>query len=54
MSFLKRLDDLYFIFDHAMQLVGSKFPYRGQNPGPLQWKCGVLTTGPPGNSLGDF
>ena len=23
----------------------------GIDPCPLQWKCGVLTTGPPGNSL---
>ena len=28
-----------------------QFPNRGSNPRPLQWKCGVLTTGPPEKSL---
>ena len=27
-----------------------KFPDQGSNPCPLQWKCRVLTTGPPGKS----
>ena len=27
---------------------------QGLNPHPLQWKCGVLTTGPPGKSLLSF
>ena len=27
-----------------------KFPNQGSNPYPLQQKCGVLTTGPPGKS----
>ena len=26
-------------------------PWPGTEPGPQQWKCRVLTTGPPGNSL---
>ena len=26
------------------------FPHQGWNLCPLQWKCGVLTTGPPGKS----
>ena len=26
------------------------FPNQGSNLGPLQWKCGVLSTGPPGKS----
>ena len=30
--------------------VGPKLPDQGLNPYPLHWKCGVLTTGPPGNS----
>ena len=30
--------------------VGSYFPNQGLDPGPLRWKCRVLTTGPPGNS----
>ena len=40
----------FFFFCPAAQLVGSSFPDQGSNPGPLQWKHGVLTTGPPGNS----
>ena len=38
---------LYFFFlatPHSMQ----NFPDQGSNPCPLQWKQGVLTTGPPG------
>ena len=31
-------------------LVGFYFPYQDWTPGLLQWKLGVLTTGPPGNS----
>ena len=34
---------LLFYFGHAAQLVGSKFPDQGLNPGPLQRECGVLT-----------
>ena len=40
-----------FCFDHAAWLAGSQFPDQGSNLGPLQWKRGVLITGPPGNSL---
>ena len=29
----------------------AQFPKQGWNPSPLQWKLGVLTTGPPGNFL---
>ena len=29
----------------------SQFPNQGSNSCPVQWKCGVLTTGLPGNSL---
>ena len=35
-------------FGHAVQPVGSN---QGSNPCPLQWKCSVLTTGPPGMFL---
>lgn len=28
----------------------SSFPNQRSNPGPQQWKCEVLTTGPPENS----
>ena len=33
-------------------LAGSyqQFPKKGSNPCPLQWKCRVLTTGPPGKA----
>ena len=31
-----------------------QFPNQGSNPCPLQWKCGVLTTGPPGKSTLTF
>ena len=41
---------LKYNFGHATQLVGFYFPTQGLNPGPQQWECGVLTTGPPGNS----
>ena len=30
----------------AAWLIGSYFPGQGSNPDPLQWKWGVLTTGP--------
>ena len=33
-----------------MRHVGSYFPNQGSNPCTLCWKCGVLTTGPPGKS----
>ena len=39
-----------FLFDCAGQHVGSSFPDQGPNPCSLQWKRGVLTTGPPANS----
>ena len=45
---------LSFFSGHAEHPVGSQFPDQGSNPGPLQWKHGVLTTGPPGNSRGTF
>ena len=40
----------FFFFGCTAQHVGSQFPDQGSNPCPLQWKCGVLTTGLPGNS----
>ena len=41
----------FFFFRHTMRLAGSYFPNQGLNPWPQQRKRGVLTTGPPGNSL---
>ena len=37
-----------FVFGCTVQHVG--IPDQGLNPRPLQWKHGVLTTGPPGRS----
>ena len=37
-----------------MRHVGFWFPDQGWNLHPLQWKCRVLTTGPPGNSFISF
>ena len=39
-----------FIFSLVAWLAGSYFPNQGLNLCPQQWKCEVLTTGPPGNS----
>lgn len=33
---------------------GILVPYQRLNPSPRQWRCRVLTTGPPGNSLQSF
>ena len=41
-----------FCFGHATRYAGSYFPDQGSNLCPLQWKYGVLTTGPPGKSHG--
>ena len=44
---------LLFFFGHASRHAGSSFSSssdKGWNPGPLQWKCGVLTTGLPEKS----
>lgn len=38
-------------FGHTIWLAGSQFPNQGLNVCPQHWKHGVLTTGPPGNSL---
>ena len=42
---------VFFFLATATRHVGSQFPDQGLNLCPLQWKCGVLTTGPPGKSL---
>ena len=43
------LPGVFCLLGHAVQLVG--FPDRGLDLGAQRWKCRVLTTGPPGNSL---
>ena len=41
---------IFIIFGHTTWCVGSLFTSWGLILGPLQWTCGVLTTGMPGNS----
>ena len=48
------LFNVYFIFGHATWLGRSEFPNQELNLGPWQSKCSVLTTGPPGNYLGNI
>ena len=43
-----------FYFGHTTWRAGSQFPNQGSNPNPLQWQCGVLTTGLPEKSLISF
>ena len=43
-----------YIFGSAAWQVGSQFPNQGLNPHSLQWKCGVLHTGPPRRSPVDI
>ena len=46
---------LFAVFFHSFWLYHAvykiSFPWPGIEPGPQQWKPGVLTTRPPGNSL---
>ena len=43
---------LFFsLFGYIMQHVRSQFPEQGLNLCSLQWKHGILTTGPPRNSV---
>ena len=52
------LDSLFFFFfnffGHIAWHVGSQFLVQGLSPCLLHWKCGVLTTGLPENSLPSF
>ena len=41
---------LGFFFGPTVWHVGFLFPDQGSNPHPLHLRCGVLTTGPPGES----
>ena len=41
---------LFFFWPCCMLYVGSEYSDHGLNPSPLQWKRGVLITGPPGKS----
>ena len=46
---------LGFVVGHAtMQHIRCYFPNQGSNPCPLQWKCGVSTTGWQGRLIGGF
>ena len=40
----------FFLFGRPTLHAGSYFPTQGSTPCPLQWKCGVLITGPLGKS----
>ena len=40
----------FFFFFAAPQFAGPYFPDQESKLGPLQWKCGVLSTGPPATS----
>ena len=42
----------YFLATPKILVFGSQFPDQGSNLHPLHWECGILTTGPPGKSLG--
>ena len=41
--------DFFFFFLDAPGAYGILVPWPEIEPGPRQWKCQVLTTGPPGN-----
>ena len=41
---------LFFFFCCTAQFAGLYFPDQESKLGPLQWKCGVLSTGPPATS----
>ena len=43
-------NNCYYFFFLAWH-VGSSFPNQGSNPCPLQWKHGILTTGPSGKPM---
>ena len=49
---VKKRGCFYFIFffGHTTQHSGSYFPNQGSILCPLQWRCRVWTTGPPGKS----
>ena len=42
---------VFFFFGHAMWHMKSLFPNQGSNSCPLNWKCVVLATRPPGKFL---
>ena len=45
------LQGIFLFFGRTTRHVGSYLPDQGLSPCSLQWKRGVLTTGPPGMSL---
>ena len=49
-----KVPSFLFFFGHIAQHVGSSLPNQGLNLCLLQWKWGVLTTGPLGKSQGPF
>ena len=53
-TYILKLVSFSFLFVCTVQLVGSQFSDKGWNLWPLQWKCGPLTTGLPGNYQAPF
>ena len=51
LAFQASVEGLFLCIFLAARHVGPLFPDQGSNPCPLQWKCGVLTTGPPGTRV---
>ena len=41
----------FFFFCRTSRHAGSSFPDQNMDPVPLEWKCTVLTSSPPGKSL---
>ena len=41
--------EVFFFLVTLWGLGESLFPNKGSNLGPWQWKCGIITTGLPGN-----
>ena len=54
LNHLINFTDAIFFFLAALQACRILVPQPGTEPGPQQWKCWVLTTRPPGNSLQFF
>ena len=50
MLYVNYLFFFFFFFGHAIYQVGTEFINQRRNSYPLQWKHGVLITGPPGKS----
>ena len=54
LAITKALQKKSYFLATPVRHIESLFLYQGSNPHPLHWEHGVLTTGPPGNSLKRF